>query len=162
MTIGANGGRDNSHLLGRGAVGDHVATRHKGEFGGSKQSVTDDEFVGRPSPGCCRSSFGMNPGTARSDQHNVALAGGDQCGCIENGGNPQRAGPPRTWPEAELKGDLRAIGTDDTVDLVRGDARIGECAQSANERDRRRVVFRKSARLHGVVDSDNGDVAKGM
>ena len=74
---------------------------------------------------------------------------------------------PKSWaagarPETELKGDLRAIGTDDTVNLVRGDACVGECAQGANQRDRRRVVFRESARLHGVVDSDNGDVAKGM
>ena len=58
VTIGANCRRDESHLLGRGPVGEHMATRYEGEFGGSKQSVTDDEFVGRPSPGCRRSSFG--------------------------------------------------------------------------------------------------------
>src|ERR1700722_12473081 len=162
MTIGTNRCRDNSQLLGRGAVGEHMATCHEGEFSGSKQSVNDDKFVCRPSPGCCRSSFGMNSGAARCDQHDVALSSSDQCGCSENCGNPQRAGPPGAWPETELKGDLRAIGTNDTVNLVRGDAGVGECAQGAKQRDRRRVVFRKLARLHRVVDSDDSDVVKRM
>ena len=162
MAIGTNRGRHDSHLFGRGAVGEHVATRHEGEFSGSEQSVTDDELVGRPSPGCRRGPFGVNPGAASSDQHDVALAGGDQRGCVENRGNSQRAGPSGARSETQFKGYLRAVGTDDTVNLVRGDAGVGERAQSANQRDRRRVVVRESARLHGVVNTGNGDVAKGM
>jgi hypothetical protein len=55
---------------------------------------------------------------------------------------------------------LGAVGTDDTVNLVRGDAGVDERAESADQRDRRRVVVRESTRLDRVVDTDNGDVSK--
>jgi hypothetical protein len=57
---------------------------------------------------------------------------------------------------------LRAVGTGDTVNLVRGNASVGERAESANQRDRRRVVVREPARLYRVVHTGNSDVAKWM
>jgi hypothetical protein len=104
----------------------------------------------------------VNPGTSGGDQDNVTLAGGDQCGGVENCGNPQRAGPPGARSETEFKGYLRAVGSDDPVNFVRADACVGKCAQGANQRDRRRVMFRESSRLNRVENAGNGDVAEGV
>jgi hypothetical protein len=104
----------------------------------------------------------VNPGAPCRDQDDVALASRDQRGCIENRRNSQRAGPSGARSKTQFKNDLRAVGTDHTVNLVWGDAGIGEHAQSADQCDRRRVVIWESARLHRVVNTGNGDVAKGM
>ena len=113
-----------------------MATRHESEFSGSEQSVTEDELVGGPSPGRRRGPFSVNPGAPCRDQDDVALASRDQRGCIENRRNSQRAGPSGARSETQFKDDLRAVGTDHTVNLVRGDAGVGERAQSAAYRRR--------------------------
>ena len=160
VSIGADGGRDGGQLLGRGSVPEHVTARHQGEFGCREQPVTDDELVGGPSPGRRRGPFSVNTGAPCRDQDDVALASRDQRGCIENRRNSQRAGPSGARSKTQFKNDLRAVGTDHTVNLVRGDAGVGERAQGGNQCDRRRVMVGEPARLHGVVNTGNGDVAK--
>ncbi len=83
----------------------------------------------------------MDAGAAGGDEHHVALAGGDQGRGIEDGGDAHLRGSPGAGPEAQLEGDTGAVRAHDTVDFVRGDAGVGQCAQRPEERDGGRVVL---------------------
>ena len=68
----------------------------------------------------------MDTGATGSNEDHLALAGGDEGGGIEEGGDPHLAGPSRARSEAEFEDDLCAVGPDDTVDLAGCDAGIGQ------------------------------------
>ena len=85
---------------------EHVTAGHQGEFGRGEQSVPDDELVCRPRPRCGRAPVDVDTGTSCGDQHDVALAGGDQCGRVEDCRDPQRARSSGAGTEAELQGDV--------------------------------------------------------
>ena len=89
VSIGADGGGDGRQLFGRGAVREHVTARHQGEFSRREQPVTDDELVRRPRPGCGRGPIEVDAGPSGRNQYDVALAGGDQRGRVEDRGDPQ-------------------------------------------------------------------------
>ena len=139
-----------------------MAPRHERELGRGEQSVAHDELVGRPGPGRRRRPVGVDAGTAGGDQHDVALAGGDERRGIEQGGNAQGAGPPGAGPEAQFEDDLRAVGPHHSVDLVGRDPGIGQCPERPEQGDGRRIVVRQGPGLHRVGDAGDGDVTEGM
>ena len=104
----------------------------------------------------------MDPGATRRDQDDAALPGDDERGGVEEGRDPERGRSSGTGAEAELEGDLRTLRADHAVDLVRGDAGVGECPEGPDQRDRGRVVIGQGARLHRVVDAGDGHVTKGV
>ena len=119
MAVGADHGRGGGHLLGRRPVGEHVPPRHQSELGRGEQPVPDDELVGRSRPGRRCGSIHVHAGAAGGDEHDVALAGGDQgCG-IEDGGDTHLRGSPGAGPEAQLEGNAGAVRADDTIDVMR-------------------------------------------
>ena len=150
---------DGSHLFGRGAVGEHVTTRHQGEFSGSKQSVTDDELVGRPGPGCRRGPFGVDPGPAGRNEHDVTLAGGDQSGRVEHRGNSRESSVVGCRSETQLRAICAQSGpTTPSTSCGRCQhRRVHPGAPAA-----RSSVSRgpEPARLHGVADTGDGDVTE--
>jgi hypothetical protein len=112
-----------------------VAPRHERELGGSEQPVPDNELVGRSRPGCRGGAIDVDAGASGGNQHHVALARGDEGRGIEEGGDPHLAGPSGARSEPQLENDLRAVRADDSVDVMRGDAGVGQCAQCAHESD---------------------------
>ena len=85
----------------------------------------------------------MNPGAPCHNQDDVALASRDPRGCIENRQNTQRARPSGARSETQFKDNLRAVGTDHTVNLVRGDVSVSKHTQTAISAIRRRVIVRE-------------------
>ena len=162
VAVVADHGRRGGHLLGRGAVGEHVSPRHQRELGRGEQPVPDHELVGRTRPGRRGGAIHVDAGAAGGDEHHVALAGGDQGGGIEDGGDTHLRGAPGAGPEAQFEGDAGAVRADDTVDVVRGDAGVGQRTQRTEERNGGRVVLGQDASLHRVVDADDGDAGEGM
>ena len=126
VPVRTDGGGDRGQLLGGGSVPEHVTARHQGEFSRREQSVPDDELVRRPGPGCGRGPVDVDAGPAGRDHHDVALAGRDEGGGVQEGRDPQRAGSSGAGAEAELHDDVCTGRTDDAVDLVRRDSGVGE------------------------------------
>jgi hypothetical protein len=161
MAVGAYDGGGGGQLQLCRAVGDHVAPGHQGELGGGEETEARDELVGRCGPRGGR-TVAAQPGATGEDQDDPALAGRDQRGGIDDGGDAEAIGAPHARPEPELEHRVGGGLTHHAVDVAGVDPGVGESTERRLERDRRRVVPRETARLVRVEDADDGDVAERM
>ena len=162
VPVGPDHCGDGGHLLGRGAVGQHVPPSHEREFGCGEQPVAHHELVGRTGPGCRRRRSRWTPAPPAAISTTLHCPVVMRAAASRSGRNAHGAGPPGAGSEAQLEGDLRAVGPHHSVDLVGLHAGIGQRPERTEQGDGRRIVVRQSPGLHRVGDAGDGDVTEGV
>ena len=138
-----------------------MAPGHQGELGRGEETEACDELVGRCGPWGGR-TVAAEPGTTGEDQDDAALAGRDQRGGVDDGGDAEAIGAPHARPEPELEDGVGGGLAYHAVDLAGVDPGVGESTERRLERNGRGVVSRETACLVRVKDADDSDVAERM